>query len=163
MDNFKNATQFFNTLNILFYGFMSGGLIFFLIIYLAFQSKQLEASAVDLVSIFNYIVPLICIIEFSVAVFLFDFTAKKIPSAEDLRAKLSIYFRGKLIQWALIEGAGLFAIVAYLLTGNQMYALWYLSSVMILAFYRATPSNFYKYAQLSPKEHRVIEENLLID
>jgi hypothetical protein len=163
MDNFKNATHFFNTLNILFYGFMSGGLIFFLITYLAFQSKQLEASATDLSSSFTYIVPLVCIMEFSLAIFLFDLMAKKIPSMESLREKLSTYFRGKLIQWALIEGGGLFAIVAYFLTGNQMYALWYLSSVMVLAFYRATPSNFYKYAQLSPKEHKIMENNLAIE
>lgn len=163
MNNFKNATQFFNTLHILFYGFMSGGLIFFLITYLALQSKQLEASATELSSIFNYMVPLICIMEFGFAVFLFDVTAKKIPSIASLREKLSAYFRGKLVQWALIESAGLFAIVAYFLTGNQMYALWYLSSLMVLAFYRATPSNFYKYAQLSQKEHRIMENNLEIE
>ncbi|GAB4199511.1 MAG: hypothetical protein OHK0057_27750 [Thermoflexibacter sp.] len=163
MDKLKNATQFFNTLNILFYGLMSGGLIFFLITYLAFQSNQLEASATELVSIFNYIVPFVCIMEFGLAVFLFDLTAKKIPSMDSLKEKLSAYFRGKLIQWALIESGGLFAIVAYFLTGNQMYALWYLSSVMVLAFYRATPPNFYKYAQLSQKEHKVMENNLEIE
>lgn len=163
MNNFKNATQFFNALNILFYGFISGGLIFFLMTYLAFQSNQLEASATELVSIFNYTVPLVCIMEFGLAIFLFDLTAKKIPAIGSLREKLSAYFRGKLVQWALIESGGLFAIVAYFLTGNQMYALWYLSSVMVLAFYRATPPNFYKYAQLSQKEQRIMENHLEIE
>ncbi|MCU0391791.1 MAG: hypothetical protein MUE81_11795 [Thermoflexibacter sp.] len=44
----------------------------------------------------------------------------------------------------MIEGAGLFTIVAYFLTDYLVYALLYLLTGLLFAFNRATPSHFLK-------------------
>lgn len=148
----KSPNQALQTLNTIFYALITGVLIFFLIIHLGFQQKEDVPPATDLALIFNYLVPFFCIIQGGLSIFIFDTQMKKMPQKQGLKEKMSFYFQFKLIQWALLEGAALFAIIAYALTGFPMYALWCLLMVMLIAFHKPSSANFTKYATLTAKE-----------
>ncbi len=156
--NLKTPNQFFNTLNIIFYGLLSGILIFFSITYLSFSSGQSKPTSPEMTKIFNYLVPFICVIQAGLAIFLFDLRMKKMPNLQTLKEKLDIYFGSKIIKWALFEGAALFTVVAYFLTGFQIYAFWCLLIVMLLSFNRPSVANFKKYASLSREEELALQE-----
>jgi hypothetical protein len=157
--NFKSPTHFFNILNTIFYGLLSGVLIFFLITYLNFREGGKPANP-DMAQIFNYLVPFLCVLQGGIGIFIFNTLMKKMSSLAGLKPKLSLYFRGKLIKWAIFEGAGLFAIVAFFLTGFPVYGLWCLLMVLMMSFNRSSISNFIKYATLTKEENLELQDNV---
>lgn len=159
VQNFKSPNQFFNTLNTVFYGFLSILLIFFSITYLSISSGQSKPTNPEMTQIFNYLVPFICVIEAGLGIFVFDLRMKKVANLQALKEKLSLYFQSKIIKWALFEGAGFFAVVAYFLTGFQIYAFWCLLMVMLLSFNRPSVADFKKRAALSREEELVLQED----
>lgn len=159
IQNFKSPNQFFSTLNIAFYGLLSALLIFFSLTYLSISSGQTKPSNPELVDIFNYLVPFVCVMEAGLGIFLFDLRMKKMTNLQTLKEKLSLYFQSQIVKWALFEGAGLFAVVAYFLTGFQIYAFWCLLMVMLLSFNRPSVADFRKRAALSGEEELALEKD----
>lgn len=159
IQNFKSPTHFFNTLNTIFYALLSGILIFFLITYLGFKQGQSKPTSPEMTEIFNYIVPFVCVLQGGIGVFIFNIFMKKMDNTQGIKAKLSLYFQGKLIKWAMFEGAGLFATIAFWLTGFPFYGLWCVLMVMLMSFNRAAAPNFIKYAQLTKEEDLALKND----
>ena len=157
-NHIKSPIQALNLLNIVFYALISGVLIFFLITHLNFQSNEnIPSLDTELALIFNYLVPFICIIQGGLSIFIFDIQMKKMPKQQNLQDKIQHYFRSKVMQWALLEGAAIFCVISYFLTGFPMYALWCILMIMLLAFHKSSLSNFTKYATLTHQEQKALE------
>lgn len=56
--------------------------------------------------------------------------------------KLTHYRTALLISWAAIEGPGLFALVAYLLSGDQLFLAFFAMIFLVFVFTRPTVSKF---------------------
>lgn len=73
-------------------------------------------------------------------------------SAADLQALLAQYQTQKIIQWALIEGAGMFAAVMFFLTGAQSALAAAGVALLALAWRRPTVAEFAAMFALSETE-----------
>jgi magnesium-transporting ATPase (P-type) len=163
-NNLKSPIQSLNLLNVIFYALISGILIFFLVTHLGVQKDgNISVFDTDSALIFNYLVPFICIIQGGLSIFLFDTQMKKMPEKQSLKKKMQFYFQWKIIQWALLDGAALFSVVAYFLTAFPMYALWCLLMMMLFAFYKSSLPNFLKYASLTLQEQKKLEADKFED
>lgn len=72
-----------------------------------------------------------------------------------LTEKANLYRAANITQWALAEGATLFSIIAFYLTGN--YALAVLAAVLIAYFTMLAPSKLKATLHLSLNEAEVAE------
>jgi hypothetical protein len=71
---------------------------------------------------------------------------------ENLSEKLKIYQTGLLIKLSLIEAAGLFSIVAYILTGNMLMLAGYVFAFLMFLVNRPSVSRVAMHLELSPEE-----------
>jgi len=87
---------------------------------------------------FLYVVPLLALIGFIASNFLFKQLLNNVGLKNTLREKLMVYQTALIVRYALLEGASLFAIVCYLLTGNLLFLL--ISGAIVLYFIIIRPT-----------------------
>jgi hypothetical protein len=81
--------------------------------------------------VFLYIVPLMAIGSFTAGNIVFKQKIASLPAKDILMEKLIGYLTALIIRFALLEGASLFGIVAFMLTGNLLFLL---ISVLLMLF-----------------------------
>jgi hypothetical protein len=86
--------------------------------------------------IFMYMVPIFGLIFISIGFLLHKKQLTSIVSLDDLNERISQYQRIAVLRFALIEGAGMFALMAYILTMQPIYIVYLIlvSSIFILIF-----------------------------
>jgi len=108
----------FNKLNTIIFYAMFGGQALFLIIA-SYLLKTSGPQSPDLSSTFQIILPAFTIGAVMGAIFLPKMILGSISDLSD-EQKLAKYRVSLLIKWALLEGANLFSIVVYLMTGSML-------------------------------------------
>ncbi len=88
--------------------------------------------------VFTYLVPLIAIVAVGISMFLFTQLIKKAIAQPTLQAKMTAYQTALIACYAPLEGASLFGIVAYIITGNLLYLL--VSALLIARFVTIRPT-----------------------
>lgn len=114
------------------------GLIFFVILAYFFVVKKTIPADPDISKIFMFIVPAFAVIEIFLSRFMYHKISRQITANANVFEKISKYRTAKIISWASLEGAGLFSVVAYLLTQLDFFLLIFL--VVIAAFVLSKPS-----------------------
>ncbi len=147
----RKPSEIFRIFNIIYYAMLSGTLIFLAVIFL--QNSQ-NPSQVDteLLQIFTWLVPVVCLVDVTAGYFLFPKFLNLPPKPISLLDKLQAYFRAKLIQLALFEGAGLFSLTVYYLTASQNFAFWYIFVLCVFALNRPSESDAIEKLKLSETE-----------
>lgn len=144
------------SLNILHKALLAGQIIFaFVCFYLVF-TKALEFYLQDMDRILQVIAIVFSATGFFAGNFLFK---KRLLEARELSSglneKFAIYRSGCIIQWALLEGPGIFCIICFFLTGN--YAFITLAAVIILLFTILAPSKIKIALLLGVSEEAITE------
>ncbi|HMG83749.1 MAG TPA: hypothetical protein VK559_11985 [Ferruginibacter sp.] len=123
--------------NILHKAFLGAQLVFaaiaFGLVYNGFPHNQTLEKPLQLISVL-----------FSIGAFIagnqiFKKRLETIREMQDTtRAKFEIYRAACITQWSLLQGASMFSIISFLLTGD--YAFLYLAGALILTFGMLSPS-----------------------
>lgn len=122
---------------ILFGALLMGLIIFALLAYFGF-TKNLDKVDESLLNIFMFIIPLFAILEIFLSRFMYNKTIKQLPENSTLLEKMGKYRTAKIISWALLEGAGLFCIVVFIMTKADFFLIVFF--VIIVAFILSKPS-----------------------
>ena len=77
---------------------------------------------------------------------------RKIQPTDELASKLGIYRSIVVVRAALLEGPGLFAIIALMLTNNQMYVAYVAVVAILLYMARPTISRTIRELDLNEEE-----------
>lgn len=128
--------EYFRQLQILFFAMLVGQILFALISYFVLK-PELTADQ-DMANLMLYLVPAMAIGAIIGSRLLFNQQIAAISSSTSLGEKLSQYRAASILRYALLEGAGLFALVSYLITGNIIFIGIALG--VILFFLQFTPS-----------------------
>lgn len=147
--------DFFKQAQIIHYALLAGLLLQCAVMYfLVSGSTTTPTDGPD--ELFRYLVPGLA----AVAVLVGRFVSRRIfaqaPEQQTLQDKIELFRRGMIVRWAMIEGAGLFACVAYFLTGNLPLLLVALAAAIYLFTLRPTREAAAAALGLSEGEYRAL-------
>lgn len=154
MTNQFDRTNFdagFKTIKIVFIALALGQIFILAVFLLTFESRS-NNEAVELNTILIYIIPIIGITSLFLSRYLYNQNLLKISQTEPVRDKLNKYRTFKILSWAVLEGAGLFSLVAIYITSNYLYAAVF---ILIFGFFllgRPSKDGFVTDMQLSLSE-----------
>lgn len=106
--------------NTIYYSLVIGMLLFFVVVIVFIQGKNLP-SGESIDKIFIIIVPVFGLIMMFISRMIYNLMISKYEAGSGLVQKISYYRTAKIVSWAMIESACLFAIVATMLTSNYLY------------------------------------------
>lgn len=118
-DKQRFEKRFFLT-NIIFYALTSGQL-FLLVIFLLINKGTLIQNQIEIDNIFRFLVPLVGLFSMFIARYLYTRKLLRTSQTDSIEEKLDRYKTYKIICWSVLEGAGLFSLVAYFVTANYLY------------------------------------------
>jgi len=109
-------------------------LVIGVVLFLAISIYLVESGGLgedeEMIEIFQYFVPIFAMICIIASRFMFNKRRATLASAKTLQEKTEGYQAALIVKWALIEGASLFAIITFMLTGN--YGLGTIAFIMLM-------------------------------
>jgi len=154
----SRAKDALRSISVFFYS-MAGGMLLFAII--VFALNTIEKPAFDDQSFARiFLIMVLCITVLSIAVATTMYT-KRIAAAHvtglALMDKLNIYRSALIFYLALCEGAGLFAVIVYFLTGNTL--LLAVVAIVLVAMLLKRPEKFKIFNELKLSSQEQLELN----
>jgi hypothetical protein len=135
MDNKTNIEKYNQLNTIIFYAMLAGQALFLLVAWYLVDTSGPKSP--DLTSSFQIILPVFTIAAVLGSMFLPKFLLGSISELSDDQ-KMVKYRGSLLVKWALLEGANLFSIVIYLLTGTILALT--ISALLLILFILNKPS-----------------------
>lgn len=130
------SKPFFSTLNIIFFGLLSGQLIYFAIGLFLIQSGNMQGIE-GIETIFMFITPVVVFTSIFASKLIYNKQAEAFDKNRSLDEKLTSYRTGCIVQLALIEGANIFTISIMIITADYLYAAFF--SLLIAFFWLNKP------------------------
>lgn len=135
--NQSNPKENFRVNYIIYFALLVGIIMFALFAYL-FPRGQEDVPNENLLNIFTYIVPTLAVFEIFLSRFMYHKFIQQIQSNATLFEKISKYRTAKIVSWALLEGAALFSIIAFIIT--RSFFFYIVLFVIVIAFILSKPS-----------------------
>lgn len=127
--------SFLKTLKIIHLALCGGLLLFATISFLQFDSTLIADSESNLML---YLVPAVAIAGYFGSTYLFEKHIRKIKKDDSLVKKLQRYQSALVLQYAIIEGPAILALMAYYTSGNALFLA--IAACMIVFLYSKKPS-----------------------
>ena len=154
----NNLNAGFKLNNILFVAIAAGQIFIFIIFLFLVESRSDELNK-ELDSIFLFVVPFFGMIMMFLSRLVYNQNLMKVSPNDSLNDKMARYRIFKIICWAMLEGAGLFGLVAFFLTANYLYAIVFIFVFGFFLFNRASKEGFVIDMQISGPEKEGIFRN----
>lgn len=116
----NKVTEFCNRILVIYVGLLMGQILFFGVVALFLKPEETTDPSRD---IFLYVSIGLLLIAMTFGVQFSRNRLVRIRKTEDTGRRMQAYMSMMLVQFALLEGANLFSIVAYLQTGHKMIAI----------------------------------------
>lgn len=158
MQNNLSNQDTLKALSIIHYALIAGLLIFTGVAYYVIGPTMAGGEAESYYSLFRYLIPGVAIMAILFGRFIGTKMLQKAQEIGELPLKLSAYQSIAIVRWSLMEGAGMFAVVAYLLTGNQVFIMVALAAAAYLFTQKPTVNLISQELGLSNEETRELEE-----
>ena len=142
----------FQAMSVIHLGMIAGLLLFSGIIYFMGMAHNDDSLA----EIFRYLVPGFAAIAILAGRFIGGKILAGVDPQSSLGEKLAVFRNASILRWAMVEGVGLFAVITYFLTGNQMLLIVALACAAYLFTLRPTPAKAAAELKLSEGEFRQI-------
>lgn len=151
------APQYFRTLNILFIGMFVGMVSFFFIAFYLVHFGGFTTNPA-LHPLLQYTVPVMIGLLYMVASLVHQralIAARKLGS---LAIKKQRYQMATVMYTAILNGAGTFSIVVFLLVGNYLYLVFFAVVLGLFLLRRPTRESFIRDLQLSREEIQQLDQ-----
>lgn len=149
--------DFFRTISLIHTALMSGIFLFASVVWYmnGFTSKMHFNYQED---VFLIVVPILALFSIFSGIQLFKKRVENTYPNQGLQTKLGIYQTALIIQWALLEGAALFSVVAFLLSANFLFML--IAIFLLILLFNAKPSkdNLFKHVGLNEKDKLILDD-----
>lgn len=143
--------SFLKTLTII-HTALCAGLILFTIF--AYSQNGNFTARMDQQAIFIYVVPIVAAAGYFLSQLLFKKQIQAISREEQLSVKLGKYQSASLIKYALLEGPGFLALIAYFWSGNALHLVIAIALVAYLLVQRPTAEKIKKGLPLTLEEQK---------
>ena len=130
-----SAEEFIKTLQRL-HLFLAIGVFIFLCITIYLVESGGFAVDDALNDMFLYMVPILALVSVFASRLMYSKRVEVLKTLTTLEEKTEGYQAALIVRWALIEGPSLFAVIAFMLTGNYLFGLIALSLLLYLILQR---------------------------
>ncbi len=124
-----------------------------LAIFVYFKNGEFTAR-MNRQDIFIYIVPIVATAGYFLSLLVFKKQMESISREEILSAKLGKYQLASLLKYALLEGPGILALIAYFWSGNALYLVIAIALIIYLFSQRPTAEKIKKELPLTLEEQK---------
>jgi hypothetical protein len=156
MNTSNNFGSQLRAMNVISMAVMAGLLVFLMVAVYLRYSAVFSGADDRLDNIFKFAVPAVIFVAYILSKVLFKVTIEKIDAATDLRQKLAKYMMAHIISLMVLELPGIFAVVAYLLTGRLLYLGFAILMVFAIIFARPTRFRLINDLKLSREEEELL-------
>ena len=143
MESNDNLVQQFKIINIIYYALGAGMLMSAAMFTFMIQSGAMPVED-SLSGIMKFVVPAMGVGSFAIGKLLYNNFAAKSKEETDETVKINNYRTASLIQWATLEGSGLFSSICYLITGDPLFLVFF---AMIFVGYILSKPSISKFQQ----------------
>ena len=135
------------------------GLLIFLIIVIVISQENNADSGNSLDKVFTVIVPLFGLLMMVFSKMVYNKMVSGYLSGTDLVEKIMRYRTAKIISWAMVEAACLFALVATMLTSNYLYIAVVIFLLGYLFMLKPSKESMIHDLQLNTTESNLVLKN----
>ena len=135
------------------------GLLLFLIIVIVISQENNADSGNSLDKVFTVIVPLFGLLMMVFSKLIYNKMVSGYLSGTDLVEKIMRYRTSKIISWAMVEAACLFALVATMLTSNYLYIAVVIFLLGYLFMLKPSKESMIHDLQLNTTESNLVLKN----
>ena len=135
------------------------GLLLFLIIVIVISQENNADSGNSLDKVFTVIVPLFGLLMMVFSKMVYNKMVSGYLSGTDLVEKIMRYRTSKIISWAMVEAACLFALVATMLTSNYLYIAVVIFLLGYLFMLKPSKESLIHDLQLNTTESNLVLKN----
>lgn len=146
----------FRTLRMIFVGLISGQVLL-LIVTIFLRTTGVANARPEWSAALLLIVPLAATGAVLAAAWLTKPLLARVPADASLEIKLGSYSTASILRLALLESAGLFSLIALLLTGGGIFLGVFAPLVIAQLVMRPSPEDFVARAPLTPAERGDVE------
>ena len=135
------------------------GLLIFLIIVIVISQENNADGGNSLDKVFTVIVPLFGLLMMVFSKLIYNKMVSGYLSGTDLVEKIMRYRTAKIISWAMVEAACLFALVATMLTSNYLYIAVVIFLLGYLFMLKPSKESMIHDLQLNTTESNLVLKN----
>jgi DMSO reductase anchor subunit len=132
-----NAKDNFKINHIIYFAILAGLIVFAVMSYFII-APSVDQPNESLLNIFMFLIPAFAIVMIFLSRFIYYKISQQANGASSLFEKIGKYRTAKIVSWAMLEGAGLFSIVAFLITHSEFFLIVFF--VIVSAFILSRPS-----------------------
>jgi hypothetical protein len=132
----------FKTLTIIYMALGMGMILSTGVFYFLIESGNGPTQNAELVQVFTIVVPVIAVSCIGAGRFLYNKGAEKSRNEMDIQKKFALFQSHNLIVWAMLEGPALFSVIAYWLTGDPLFLVFFAMIFAVFIFSKPSISKF---------------------
>ncbi|MCP4457051.1 MAG: hypothetical protein GY816_03335 [Cytophagales bacterium] len=154
MSIFKTWTDFHNRLNLIFHSIVAVTMLPFVWLFLEIDGNGREGVIDD-----TFVVVLFLLVCTSLTGTAFMYKKKQLEEVKNkphLRTKLESYLHVLIVNYALLEGAALFATLAFYLTANYIFVVAYIFILFLFSLSRPNLERASRELFLSKDEREIL-------
>lgn len=153
METHQVKTSSFNVIKLIFFGLLSGQVLF---LGVAIYLNQSFSIIFNEDNVMIYILPCMAIASIFIGNFIFNQSITNTKSKNTFQEKINGYLSASIIKFALVEGVSLLSIVNYLISGNFIFII--IAIFLIFYFFTLQPSKekVITTLKLSAEERKLI-------
>ena len=154
MSIFKTWTDFHHRLNLIFHAIVAVTMLPFVWLFLEVDANGKEGVLTDSVVVVLFL--MVCL---SLTGTAYMYKKKQLEEAgkkSNLRAKLDAYLRVQVANYALLEGAALFATLAFYLTASYIFVVVYIFILFVFSLSRPNLERACRELYLDKEERELL-------
>jgi hypothetical protein len=151
MINHQKINEHFNITFTIFLALLAGMILVFVVSIWLVQSDKFVPNT-DMDNLFQILIPLVGLTAMFISRYLYKNQVMKVDKNSDIITKLNLYRTFKIISYALIEGAGFFALIGFMITENYLYVFVFVFLIGFLLMIRPSREGFVSDFKISRDE-----------
>lgn len=152
------SKAYFKGLTIVYFALMAGQLVFLILALALVLSVKLGNDGGELGDFLIYIVPIFMVGGIIASTVMFKKSLSEAKNKNTLLEKMNFYRSALIVRYAPLEGVTMFAIVAYLLSGNLIFLGVATLTILIFLIIKPSPEKAINDLELSYEEKQVLGE-----
>ena len=151
MINHQKINKHFNITFTIFLALLAGMILVFAVSIWLVQSDEFVPNT-DMDNLFQIVIPLVGLTAMFISRYSYKKQVMKVDKNSDLITKLNLYRTFKIISFALIEGAGFFGLIGFMITENYLYVFVFVFLIGFLFMIRPSREGFVSDFKISRDE-----------
>jgi len=156
--NNDNLKEQFKAAFIIYYALLTGQVLFFAVAFWFSGSENFTANK-GLDEIFQIIVPIFGLAMMTFSRFLYNKNISGVDENGDAITKVAKYRTFKIIQWAQVESASMFSLIALMLTGNHLYSAVFIFLIGYFILVKPSKESFVNEMKLNSADANKLLNN----